>query len=410
MTGHRSFSHLTGLRCSVCEAAHPADELQNLSPCCSAPLLASYDLDAVAADLDPSDVAARQPTLWRYHELLPVRDPAFVTGFDEGMTPLLPAPRLGELLGVPNLLVKDESPLPTGSFKARGAAVGVSRAAELGVKRLAMPTNGNAGAGWCAYAARAGMQVTAVVPTDAPAITRSEMALAGGDVTLVDGLISDAGRLVGELVTRGDVFDASTLKEPYRIEGKKTMGLEIAEQLGWRVPDVIVYPTGGGVGLIGIFKALRELQSLGWIPSKMPRLVSVQSEGCDPVVRAFDRGDEDVQNQQDTRTVAFGINVPAPLGGRLVLQALRATDGTAIAVPDSDIVRHIQLCASAEGVLPCPEGAATMAAVAALRERNWIADGEEVVVLNTGAGNKYADVTAVDLPTVGRDASLLPPS
>ena len=410
MTPTRSFSCLTRLRCSECGTTYDADELHNLSPCCSAPLLADYDLEAVGAGVTVSDIAGRAPTLWRYHELLPVRDPAFVCGFDEGMTPLLRAPRLGELLGVGNLVIKDESPLPTGSFKARGAAVGVSRAAELGVTTLAMPTNGNAGAAWCAYAVRAGIHVTAVVPTDAPAITRSEMALAGGDVTLVDGLISDAGRMVGELVDRGDVFDASTLKEPYRIEGKKTMGMEIAEQLGWRVPDVIVYPTGGGVGLIGIYKALQELQSLGWIADKMPRLVSVQSTGCDPIVQAYDRGDDDIAAQQDTRTVAFGINVPAPLGGRLVLAAVRATDGIAVSVPDHEIVRHIRMCASTEGILPCPEGAATMAAVASLRQREWIGDGEEVVVLNTGAGNKYADVTAVDLPTVRRDASLLSPS
>ncbi|MHB1171747.1 MAG: threonine synthase [Lacisediminihabitans sp.] len=407
MPDERPFSYLTHLRCSRCQGVHEADVLQNLSTCCSAPLLAHYDLDAVAANVTPADIAARPATLWRYHELLPVRDPRFIYGFEEGMTPLISLARLGEQIGVPRLVVKDEASLPTGSFKARGAAVGVARAAELGVERLAMPTNGNAGAAWAAYTARAGIKATIVMPTDAPSITRSESVFAGADVTLVNGLISDAGRMVAQLVAQGGVFDASTLKEPYRIEGKKTMGLEIAEQLGWRVPDVIVYPTGGGVGLIGIYKALRELQTMGWIGPAMPRLVSVQAEGCDPIVQAYDRGEDDIQTQQDTRTVAFGINVPSPLGGRLVLEAVRATNGIAVSVSDENLLGYISRCAATEGVLPCPEGAATLAAVAALRQQDWISADDEVVVLNTGAGNKYAEAIAVDLPTIERDASLL---
>ncbi len=403
----RRYSYLTHLECSRCLAPHDADVLQNLSQCCSAPLLARYDLVAVKADLGTADIAGRPGTLWRYHELLPVRDPRFIRGFAEGMTPLLPLERLGGQIGVPRLVVKDEAPLPTGSFKARGAAVGVARAAELGVQRLAMPTNGNAGAAWAAYTARNGIGATVVMPEDAPSITRSESVFAGADVTLVHGLISDAGRMVAELVARGGVFDASTLKEPYRIEGKKTMGLEIVEQLGWRVPDVIVYPTGGGVGLIGIYKALRELQAIGWIGAAMPRLVSVQAEGCDPIVQAYDRGEDDVQAQRDTHTLAFGINVPSPLGGRLVLEAVRATEGVAVSVSDEDLLSYIRRCAATEGLLPCPEGAATLAAVAALRQHNWIAEDEEVVVLNTGAGNKYAEAIAVDLPVHERDARLL---
>ncbi|KRE40253.1 threonine synthase [Knoellia sp. Soil729] len=402
-----SFSYLSELRCSKCDERYDADTLQNLSRCCSAPLLAVYDLTALRDELTPADIASRPSNLWRYHELLPVRDPRFVRGFDEGMTPMFGLPRLGEAIGVPRLLVKDEAPLPTGSFKARGAAVGVSRAAELGVRRLAMPTNGNAGAAWAAYCARSGIEATVVMPTDAPTITRSEAALAGASVTLVNGLISDAGRMVGELVGRGGVFDASTLKEPYRVEGKKTMGLEILEQFGWRAPDVIAYPTGGGVGLIGIYKALLELQTLGWIGSKLPRMVAVQAEGCDPIVQAFERGEDEVQAQQDTRTIAFGINVPSPLGGRLVLEAVRATNGTAIAVSDEDLLSYIGRCASMEGLLPCPEGASTMTAVAALRKSGWISESDEVVVLNTGAGNKYADAVAVELPIVQRDASLV---
>jgi threonine synthase len=407
MPRQRPYSYLTHLECSRCQRRHDADVLQNLSSCCLAPLLARYDLNAVATDLNATDIADRPKTLWRYHELLPVRDPRFIRGFAEGMTPLLPLERLGGQIGVPRLVVKDEAPLPTGSFKARGAAVGVARAAELGVERLAMPTNGNAGAAWAAYTARSGIEATVVMPADAPSITRSEAVFAGADVTLVNGLISDAGRMVAELVAGGGFFDASTLKEPYRIEGKKTMGLEIVEQLGWRVPDVIVYPTGGGVGLIGIYKALRELQAIGWIGAAMPRLVSVQAAGCDPIVRAFDRGEDDVQAQSDTHTVAFGINVPSPLGGRLVLEAVRATNGVAVSVSDEDLLSYLRRCAATEGLLPCPEGAATLAAVAALRQQDWIADNEEVVVLNTGAGNKYAEAIEVDLPTHERDASLL---
>jgi threonine synthase len=407
MPNKRSFSYLTHLHCSRCQTVHEADVVQNLSTCCSAPLLANYDLDAVASTVTPADVAVRPATLWRYHELLPLRDPRFLRGFGEGMTPLIPLARLGDQIGVPHLFVKDESPLPTGSFKARGAAVGVARAAELGVQRLAMPTNGNAGAAWAAYTARSGIKATVVMPIDAPSITRSESVFAGADVTLVDGLISDAGRIVAELVSQGDVFDASTLKEPYRIEGKKTMGLEIAEQLGWRVPDVIVYPTGGGVGLIGIYKALHELRTMGWIGSAMPRLVSVQAAGCDPIVRAYDRGEDDVQAQLDARTIAFGINVPSPLGGRLILEAVRATDGIAVSVSDEDLLGYVGRCAATEGLLPCPEGASTLAAVATLRQREWISADDEVVVLNTGAGNKYGEAIAVDPPIIGRGETLL---
>lgn len=408
MSPTQAYSCLSHLSCSRCQTSASADVVQNLSPCCSAPLLASYDLEQVSSQVDPDQIAGRPADLWRYHELLPVHDPKFVRSLGEGMTPLIPLARLGAELGVPRLTLKDEAPLPTGSFKARGAAVAVARASELGVQRLAMPTNGNAGAAWAAYAARSGMRATVVMPADAPVITRSECVYAGADVTLVDGLISDAGRMVAELVAAGGVFDASTLKEPYRVEGKKTMGLEIIEQLGWRVPDVIVYPTGGGVGLIGIYKAVQELQQLGWIGSKMPRLVSVQAEGCNPIVRAFEKGSLEVTAQQDTHTVAFGINVPSPLGGPMVLDAVRATGGTAVSVSEASLLQFIRTCAEAEGILPCPEGAATLAAVAELRNSGWISADDEVVVLNTGAGNKYPEAVPVELPTVERDGSLLP--
>ena len=378
--------YLTHLECPRCSATTDAGSLRNLCDCGS-PLLARYDLAAVRWAVSPADLARRPADLWRYRELLPVAGAPVTLG--EGWTPLLPASRYGARIGVPNLLVKDEALLPTGSFKARGAAVGVSRARELGVKHIAMPTNGNAGAAWAAYAARAGLRATIAIPLEAPEITRRECAAVGAEVMLVDGLISDAGRLIGRLTSSGNVFDASTLKEPYRIEGKKTMGLEIVEQLGWRPPDVIVYPTGGGVGLIGIHKALTELRTLGWIGEPLPRLVAVQSSGCAPVVRAFDAGARRVEPWPDARTVAYGLTVPAPLGDELILDALYSTSGTAIAVSDQDLLADLREFGETEGLVPCPEGAACLTAARELREAGWLTETDRVVVLNTGTALKY---------------------
>ncbi|MPZ26744.1 MAG: threonine synthase [Micromonosporaceae bacterium] len=383
--------HLTHLECPRCGTTQDADRLQNLCPCGS-PLLARYDLAAVGRAVDPPRLAGRAPDLWRYQELLPVADPAHRTSLGEGFTPLFPAPRFGARIGVPRLLVKDEGLLPTGSFKARGAAVGVSRAAELGARSVAMPTNGNAGAAWATYAARAGLRATIAMPAAAPAITRQEVRAAGAELYLVDGLIGDAGRLLAERTAGTGTFDVSTLKEPYRLEGKKTMGYEVAEQLGWRVPDVIVYPTGGGVGLIGIHKALGELRTLGWIEARQPRLVAVQATGCAPVVRAFQAGARRAEPWPDpTGSVAFGITVPAPLGDELILAALSATGGTAVAVSDPDLLADRQEFARSEGLLLCPEGAACLTAARRLRETGWIDGDEQVVVINTGAGLKYPE-------------------
>jgi threonine synthase len=390
-------SALSHLDCSECDRRYDADVVQGLCSC-GAPLLARYELAAVTAD--PATIAGRPPDLWRYAELLPVRDQSRRVSLGEGMTPLLPLPRLGGQLGVPRLLVKDEGALPTGSFKARGAAVGVSRAAELGVRALALPTNGNAGGAWATYAARAGLAATVVMPVDAPPITRAECALAGADLYLVRGVIGDAGAIVGRATRRYGWFDASTLKEPYRIEGKKTMGLELVEQLGWRVPDVIVYPTGGGVGLIGIAKALAELRELGWLGAKMPRLVAAQSTGCAPVVAAFQAGAAVTEPWRDPYTVAYGLNVAAPLGGRLILSALYESAGTAVAVSDVDALAAQAGCARAEGLLVCPEAGAALAAVRALRDTDWITPEDEVVVLNTGTGLKYPEVLHPDPPTL----------
>ncbi|KTA84252.1 threonine synthase [Aeromonas salmonicida] len=399
------YSYLSHLRCSKTGDIHDADQPQQLSQV-GAPLLASYDLEALKKVWHPAALLGRPATLWRYHELLPVRDPAQVVTLGEGLTPLLPLRALGKQVGIPDLWMKDESIIPTGSFKARGAAVGISRARELGVTHFAMPTNGNAGAAWALYGARAGLRSTIVMPQEAPAITRLETFLAGARLYLVDGLISDAGRQVAQAVVDQSLFDASTLKEPYRIEGKKTMGLEIAEQLGWKLPDVIIYPTGGGVGLIGIYKALRELQELGWVKGDLPRLVAVQASGCAPIVQAWQQGASESSFWPDSQTLAFGINVPKALGDFLVLDALYRTNGCAIAVDDRAIKAEIRQLASLEGSFVCPEGAAAFAAARQLRESGWIKGGEQVVVLNTGAGIKYPDAITVLPQRLRRDGRI----
>jgi threonine synthase len=368
-------SALTHLECSACGTRHAADRLQNLCGC-GAPLLARYDLAAVT--VTPAEIAVRPRGLWRWAELLPVRDPAHRVTLGEGDTPLLQLPD--------GVLVKDEGLNPTGSFKARGAAVGASRARELGAGHVALPTNGNAGAAWSAYGKRAGLAVTVAVPADAPAVTRSEAVATGADTAVVAGLIGDAGAMVGRAVAARDGwFDVSTLKEPYRVEGKKTMGLEIAEQLGWRAPDVVVYPTGGGVGLIGIAKAFAELRELGWLTGPVTRFVAAQSSGCAPVVRAYEAGAEATEPWPDPRTVAYGITVAAPLGGPQLLRILRNSHGTAVAVDDADALATRAECAASTGVLLSPEGAVALHAVRTLRGQGWLGDGERVVVLNTGS-------------------------
>jgi threonine synthase len=400
-------STLTHLECARCAEHYDADIPQNVCRCGS-PLLARYDLARAGAAISPQEIAGRRPDLWRYRELLPVRSAANVVTLGEGMTPIVPLPGYGAQVGVPGLLVKDEGLLPTGSFKARGAAVGVSRAHELGIERLTLPTNGNAGAAWATYAARADMSCLVVMPQDAPLITRKECVAAGARVYVVDGLIADAGRLSSQAVKQG-WFNAATLWEPYRIEGKKTMGLELIEQLGWRVPDVIVYPTGGGVGLIGIRKAIDELTALGWITGRLPKLVAVQSTGCAPIVKAFEAGTDTAEPwpADQAHTIAFGINVGKALGDFLILSALRDSKGTAVAVDDAEILAEQAACAASDGVLMCPEGAATLAAVRRLRTEGWLSGDEEVLVLNTGSALKYPDVLRVaEPPELARDATL----
>jgi len=394
----RPYSALSHLECARCGAVMDAGVVRGLCACGS-PLLARYDLGSVAARLDRAEIAQRPADVWRYHELLPVSAAGRVVSLGEGMTPLLAMPRLGRALGVTRLLMKDESLIPTGTFKARGASVGVSRAAELGVAGLAIGTNGNAGAAWASYAARAGLPILVVMAADAPAINRAECRAAGADLRVPGGGIAEAGRVVAaEVSARPGYQDVSTLREPYRIEGKKTMGLEIAEQLGWRLPDVIVYPTGGGVGIIGIYKALAELRELGWTGQRLPRLVAVQAAGCAPIVAAFARGAADSEPWPDPRTVAFGITVPKALGDFLVLDAVYATGGTAIAVDDEALLADQRLAARLEGSLVCPEGAACVTAVRRLRESGWLSEDDEVVLLNTGTGLKYPHTLPQDGP------------
>ncbi|MDD9267411.1 threonine synthase [Paenibacillus sp. GCM10023248] len=391
--------YVSHLYCPKCAARYDTEDKHQLCTCGS-PLLVAYDMERIALSFKPSMLRDREPSLWRYRELLPVIDPEHIVTLGEGLTPLLPMPSIGADMNIPGLMMKDEGLLPTGSFKARGAAVGISKAKELGVKELAMPTNGNAGAAWALYAARAKMKSTILMPVDAPLITRNECAVSGANLYLVNGLISDAGRIVADLVKAYELYDASTLKEPYRIEGKKTMGLEIAEQLNWQMPDVILYPTGGGVGLIGIHKALRELQTLGWVQGKLPRLVAVQAEGCAPIVKAWEKQEKASEFWPQSKTAAFGINVPKALGDFLVLEAIYETGGCAVAIPDEELLQEQQRVAELEGAFICPEGAATFAAARKLRNAGWIREHERVIALNTGAGVKYPDTVRVVVPVL----------
>ncbi|WP_273853399.1 threonine synthase [Guptibacillus spartinae] len=395
-----TYSLVSHLTCPKCSETYDVDTIQQLCVCGS-PLLVEYKLDEVKKHVTKEMIAEREQSLWRYHELLPIRKIENKVSFEEGMTPFLFLPRLGEEIGIPNLYIKDEGMVPTGSFKARGAAVGVSKAKELGVQNLAMPTNGNAGAAWSLYAAKAGLEAHIVMPVDAPEMTRKEVSISGAHLYLVNGLISDAGKIVGDLVKERGYYDASTLKEPYRIEGKKTMGYEIAEQLNWELPDVILYPTGGGVGLIGIYKAFLELQKLGWIKEeKLPKLVAVQAEGCAPIVKAFDEGKTESEFWENSTTLAFGINVPKAIGDFLVLDAIYQTNGCAIAVSEEEIRASQREVARLEGQFICPEGAATFAAAETLKKHGWIKEEEQVVCLNTGLGIKYPEAFEVDVKTM----------
>ena len=375
---------VTHLECAMTGERHEPDRLHGLSTA-GYPLLVRYDLEAISRALDRDALSERARDFWRYRELLPVRNTHNIVSLGESMTPLVTLTHLHD----GQVLVKDEGRLPTGSFKARGLAVAVSMAKELGVREVAIPTNGNAGAALAAYGSRAGMKVTAYCPADTPEVNVAEIALQGATVYLVDGLINDCGKLVAEGVRKTGWFDFSTLKEPYRIEGKKTMGLELAEQLDWELPDAIFYPTGGGTGLIGMWKAFEELESLGWIGTGRPRMYAVQAAGCAPIVRAFERGQERAEPWVNARTIAAGIRVPGAIGDFLILRAVRASGGSAIAVSDEAIEHARAKVAMQEGLLLCPEGAATYAAYLAALERGLVQRQERVVLFNCASGLKY---------------------
>ena len=384
--------YLSHLECGLCGERFDADRLWNLCPACQKPLLVRYDLDAARGAFTPAVLAGRESTMWRYRELLPLRDDKFKLSLGEGFTPLFRASRLEREIGHGPLYIKDEGLNPTGSFKARGLAAAVSRAYELGVKAVSIPTAGNAGCAMSAYAALAGLEAHVYMPADVPRPFINECRVLDAQVTLIDGLITDCGRAAREGVEKYGRFDVSTLKEPYRIEGKKTMGYELAEQMNWTLPDVVIYPTGGGTGLVGMWKAFDEMGKLGWIGPARPRMVTVQAEGCAPMVKAFHEGREFAEMWPNARTIADGMRVPAAVGDFLILRALRESGGTAVAVPDAEILDSTYLMGKTTGIWPAPEGGATLAAFLRLRKDGWIRDGESVVLFNTGSGAKYSHI------------------
>jgi len=375
---------VTHLECSITGERYEADTLQGLSRA-GRPLLVRYDLAQVKANLPRPLLEARPTDMWRWRELLPVRGTENIVSLGEIETPLVPIPRSGGA----NVLVKDEGRLPTGSFKARGLVMAVAMAKELGVTRIAMPTNGNAGAALAAYCSRVGIETIVFCPEDTPEINVREIAMQGARVWRVNGLIDDCGAIVGKGAAEGRWFDFSTLKEPYRIEGKKTMGLELAAQFGWKLPDAIFYPTGGGTGLIGMWKAFDELEKLGWIGAKRPRMYAVQASGCAPIVRAFEAGEEHAERWEDAHTVAAGIRVPKAVGDFLILRAVRESGGKALGVGDPAILRAVDECAKQDGLLLCPEGGATLAAYREAIKTGEVDEEERVVLFNCATGLKY---------------------
>jgi threonine synthase len=391
---------LTHLECTRCNRTFDAEALHGACPEDGRPLYPRYDLEAIAGAVRREDLVGREASLWRYREFLPVREPAGAVTLGEGWTPLAPLTRLAREWGLARAWVKDEGQMPTGSFKARGMAVAVSRARELGVTRVAAPSAGNAGGALATYAARAGLEAWVFMPEDVPLINQIECEAAGARTYLVRGLITDCGRLVRENAAAMGWFDMSTLKEPYRVEGKKTMGFEIAEQLGWELPDVVLYPTGGGTGLVGMWKAWEEMERVGWIGPRRPRLVAVQAAGCAPIVRAFHAGAEEAAPWENAETSAAGLRVPAAVGDRLMLQALRESGGTAVAVSAAVIADAVRLLASREGIFAAPEGAATVAGLRRLLDEGLVERDERIVLFNTGSGLKYPEWFTPRLPVL----------
>lgn len=387
--GARTGSFLTHLECSYCGKGYEANQLIRICHDCSYPLLARYDLVSASKKLSREQFKNRPAGLWRFRELLPVQDPKFIITLGEGGRPILSLKNIGRKLGLKNLYLKDEGSNPTGSFKALGLSAAISRALELGATEFVIPTAGNAGGALAAYAARAGVAAHVYMPNDAPLVNILEVQMSGADLKLINGLINDAGKQAAVDAAEGGWFDVSTLKEPYRLEGKKIMGYEVAMAFDWELPDVIVYPTGGGTGLIGMWKAFDEMEKLGWIGSHRPRMVTVQAEGCAPIVQAFQEGADEAGTWENASTIAGGLRVPGAIGSRLMLRALRDSGGTAVAVSDTEIREAQAVLASNEGIFASLEGAATVAALLTLTEQDWLGADERILVFNTGSGLKH---------------------
>ncbi len=392
MQAEAMFSYLDHLECSHCGQTYPHDQVMRTCPQCGKVLYARYDLPRLRREVDRDSLQGRVPSMWRFSELLPVLDSDNVLSLGEGGTPLLEARNLAGKLGLKALYVKDEGLNPTGTFKARGLSAAVSRASELGLKRFTMPSAGNAAGAIAAYAAKGGLEAHVFMPQDAPDANKVESSLMGSHLNLVDGLIGDAGRVSKEMAQREGLFDVSTLQEPYRAEGKKTMGLELAMQLGWRMPGVIIYPTGGGTGIVGMWKGFYELLELGWVEGPLPKFVAVQPEGCQPIVKAFREGAEYSEPWPNAQTIADGLRVPHPFADYIILDALRETGGTALAVRDDEMVPAMEEIASSEGIFCCPEGAATLVGLKRLLAEGTLDPEESIVLMNTGSGYKYLDL------------------
>ena len=386
------YSYIDHLECTQCGQTSPHTQLSKISACCGKVLFARYDLPRLRREVDRNSWQNRDSNMWRFSELMPVISPDNVITLGEGGTPLLETRNLADRLGLKHLYVKEEGLNPTGTFKARGISVAVSKARELGVTGFTMPSAGNAAGAAAAYGARANLPVKVFMPQDAPAANKKESVMAGSEVNLVDGLIGDAARVAVSVADQQNLFDLSTLKEPYRVEGKKTMGLEIAMQLGWKMPDAIVYPTGGGTGIIGMYKGFQELLELGWIEGEPPKFIAVQASGCQPIVKAFQEGKDTAEPWPNATTIADGLRVPGPFADYLILQAIRATGGTALAVEDAEMVAAMYELATAEGIIACPEGAATLVGLKQLLQQGFLQPDDTIVLLNTGSGYKYLDL------------------
>ncbi len=393
-------SYLTHLQCTQCGQTYSAEQLHTTCPACGKVLYARYDLDAARKHFSRDDLARRPASMWRWFELMPVRDERNIVTLGEGQTPLLPALRLGREFSAEHLYIKEEGLNPTGSFKARGLSAAVSKAKELGVRAIGMPSAGNAGAALAAYGARAGMDIYVFVPADTPEMMKREGTVYGAHVYLVKGLINDAGKIVRDNAAARGWFDVSTLKEPYRAEGKKTMGLELAEQFQWELPDAILYPTGGGTGIVGMWKAFEELEALGWIGARRPKMISVQAEGCAPIVKAFHAGARHADAWPNAQTIAPGIRVPAAIGDYLMLDAMRASGGTGVTVSDDEILAAMNTMARLEGLFAAPEGAATYAGYRKLITAGWLKPEDRVVLFNTGSGLLTSELVRGQYPVL----------